>query len=210
MTPTASSGFIVPGSSNLLVPSLLSPCVISSTSSLVCVNVLLLGSPMRPFRTAWVILSSCAPSSSPLVFLRRLLAFRILFVVSLVLLSGNYSRYFFEALLLSTFFFFHFLYLSPRLFSLLSSLFFYSSQVDHDTRLIQADMDDYFLHTPSVPLLSSYSFYPRADSPADRPDSLYLRYFFPPLPALIPSLLQPHGNSYIIHVLSSFLFVLLL
>ena len=85
-------------------------------------------------------------------------------------------------------------------FYLLCSFF---SQVDHDTRLIQADMDDYFLHTPPVPLLSSYSFYPRADSPADRPDSLYLRYFFPRLPALIPSLLQPLGDSSIVLILPS-------
>ena len=73
-------------------------------------------------------------------------------------------------------------------------IFFILSQVDHDTRLIQADMDDFFLHMPPVPALSAYSFYPRSDSPADRPDSLYLRYFFPRLPAVIPSLLQPFGD----------------
>ena len=64
-------------------------------------------------------------------------------------------------------------------------------------------MDDYFLHTPSVPLLSSYSFYPRADSPPDHPDGIYLRYFLPRLPALIPSLLQPLGDSHIILILPS-------
>ena len=63
-------------------------------------------------------------------------------------------------------------------------------------------MDDYFSNTPSVPSLSSYSFFPRADFPADCPDNLYLRYFFPRLPPLIPSLLQPLGDSHLILILS--------
>ena len=98
MTPTASSGFIVPGSSNLLVPNLLSPWVISSTSSLVSANVLLLGSPMILVRTVWATSSSCAPSNSRLAFFRCLRVSRILFVVSPELHSGNYSWFFLEAL----------------------------------------------------------------------------------------------------------------
>ena len=154
-------------------------------------------------RTVWATSSSCAPSNSRLAFFRCLLVSRILFVVSPELPSGNYSWFFLEAL--------PFIHISsPNLLYLFlnstfppSSLFFlFSSQVDHDTRLIQADMDDYFSNTPSVPSLSSYSFFPRADSPADCPDSLYLRYFFPRLPPLIPSLLQPLGDSHLILILS--------
>ena len=97
-TPIVSSRSIVPGSSNLLAPNMLSLWATSSIFSLVFANVLLLGSPMILVRTVWATSSSCAPSNSRLAFFRRLLVFRTLFAASPELPSGNYSLFFLEAL----------------------------------------------------------------------------------------------------------------